>query len=65
MYRIAVFPFKELDFKGEDGEEFVDVALYVFYAIFFPCPNLRRDIIVDGDVRMALDITGYVEIESG
>ena len=64
MYRVAVFPFKELNFKGEDGEEFVDVALDVLYAIFLPRPYLRRDIIEDGNVRMALDISGYAEIES-
>src|SRR5690606_31272484 len=40
-------PFMEivLFFKRKDDKHFVDTLLHHLYAIFFPCPHLRRNVV--------------------
>ena len=45
-----VFLLEEIDLEGEDREEFIDIATDVLDTVFLPGPDLRRDIIIDGDI---------------
>jgi hypothetical protein len=55
---------EEIHLEGEDGEEFIDIALDVLDAIFLPRPNLGRDVIIYRDVCMRFYILGYLEVEA-
>lgn len=50
--------------KRQYREQLVDIAFDVLDAPLLPRPYLGRDVIVDGYLRMRMDILGYVEIES-
>ena len=57
MNRITI-SCKKIDFKRKNGKQFIHIPLNVLYSIFFPCPNLGRNIIVDRYLSVLLDILG-------
>ena len=59
-----MFLLEEIHLEGEDGEEFIDIALDVLDAIFLPRPNLGRDVIIHRDICMRFYILGYLEVEA-
>ena len=62
---IVVFALEKLLFKGENGEEHLDVATDVADPPFLPRPNFGGDIIDGGDGQMAAYPRGDAEIETG
>ena len=60
-----MFHFEERHFEGKYGEEMVYIALYVFYAILFPCPYLWRDIVKDRNACLLFKEFCYLEVEAG
>src|SRR5574344_2317269 len=65
MDGIMMLLLKERYFERKNREHFVYVALDIFNTIFLPCPYLRRNIIIDRNLRMRLHKLGYTQIESG
>ena len=61
---IAVFLFKEIDFKRKNGEDFIYITLDGFDAPFLPCPQLRRDVIIDGADADGMDIFCNFKVEA-
>ena len=45
-----VLLFEKIHFEGQDGEEFVDITTDILDAVFLPSPDLRRDIVIDGNI---------------
>lgn len=64
MYRVMVLLLEEGHLERQYREQLVDIALDALDAPLLPRPYLGRDVIVDGYLRMRMDIFGYVEIES-
>ena len=63
MDRIVVL-FEEFYFKRQDREKLVNIAFDVLYAMFFPCPYLWRNVVVDRNIGLALHELGNVKVES-
>ena len=55
---------KKRDLKGQYGEAFVDILAELADAPFLPRPYLGEDVVVDGDVSVAMDKLGHAEIKS-
>ena len=64
MNGIMMFLLIERDLERKDGKHLVNISLNPFDAPFFPCPYLRRDVIINGNVRVGMNILGNIEIES-
>ena len=45
-----MFFLEEVHLEGQDGEKFVDVAADVLDAVLLPGPDLRGDVVIDGNV---------------
>ena len=65
MYRILMFRFKKLHFKGKYGEEFIHIAFDILDAILLPCPYLRRNIVENRNLSPGMYKLSYVKIETG
>ncbi len=50
--------------EGEDGKQFIHIAADGLDAPLLPRPDLGRDIVVDGDVRLTADVFGHGEVEA-
>jgi len=64
MYRILMFRFKKLHFKGKYGEEFIHIAFDILDAILLPCPYFGRDIIKYRNLRASMNKLGYIQVEA-
>ena len=62
---IMMLSFIESHLKRQYRKHFFNVSPNSFDAPFFPCPYLRRDIIIDGDIGVSLQKLGNIEIETG
>ena len=65
MDGVMVLAFKKCHLEGKYREEFGYIALDILDAIFLPCPYLRGNIVIDGNISMAFEPGCYVEIETG
>ena len=65
MDRVMMLLLEEVHLEGQDGEEFVDIALDVLDAVFLPRPDLRGDIVIDGYLRLGLHELGDIQVEAG
>ena len=54
----------EIHLEGQDAVEMVHIGLDEADAPFLPGPNLRRDVVVDGNVGVLFDPLGNLEIEA-
>ena len=59
-----MLPFEEFHLEGQDGKEFIHIALDVLDAIFLPRPDLGRDIIIDRNVCPRFYIFGYLQVKT-
>ena len=64
VYGIVVFVFVEVDLKRQYRKHLADVAAYAFNAPLFPCPYLRRYVIIDRYARVRTYILGNAEVEA-
>ena len=64
MDGIMMLLLEEIDLEGEDREELIDIATDVLDAVFLPCPDLWRDIIVDGDICPRFYIFSNLQIKA-
>ena len=55
---------EELHLEGQNREQLIYIALDILDAILLPSPYLGRDIVVDRDVGVFLDIFGNIEVET-
>ena len=55
---------KEIHLEGENGEEFVDITTDVLDAVLLPSPDLRGDVVIDGDVCPRFYIFGNLQVEA-
>ena len=53
----------ERNLEGKDGKDFVDVAPNVVDTPRFPSPDFRGDIVLDGNLCVAVDIVGDFQVE--
>ena len=60
-----VFLLKERLLKRKNGEKFVHIAPDILDAILLPCPNLRRNIIIDRNTRLGMNKLGYRQVKAG
>ena len=51
--------------EGENGEEQIHIPTDVLDTILFPGPDLGGDVVADGNLRMAADKVGYLQVETG
>ena len=57
-------PLKKLNLKRENGEKLIYISSYIFDAIFFPCPNLGRNIVINRNLRFRMHKLGNIEIKA-
>ena len=55
---------KEIYLERQDGKKFIHISFDVFDAVFFPCPNLRRDVIIYGYACFRLHKLGDIEVKT-
>ena len=60
-----VLALEEIDLEGQDGEECVDIALDILDAVLLPCPDLGRDVIINGYVCLGFYKLRYLQIKAG
>ncbi len=59
-----VFLLEEIHLEGQDGEEFIDIATDIFDAVLLPSPDLRGDVVIDGDVCPRFYIFCNLQVET-
>ena len=64
MNRVLMFSFKKFHFERKDREKLVHITLYILDTVLFPCPYLRRNIIVNRNLRLGMHEFGNIEVES-
>ena len=64
VHRVVVL-LVERDLEGQDAEHGIHIALDVLDAPLLPCPYLRRDVVIDGDVAVLLQEACYLQVEAG
>ena len=64
MDGVMVLFLKKIYLERQDGEKLVHISFNVFYTVFFPRPNLRRDVIIHGDACLRLQKLGDIEVKT-
>ena len=57
--------FEKLHLERQNGKQFIHIPLDILDTVFFPRPYLRRDIIIDRDLRLSSQELGNIQVKTG
>ena len=56
--------FEKLHLERQNGKQFIHIPLDILDTVFFPRPYLRRDIIIDRDLRLSSQELGNIQVKT-